>query len=230
MCGGARADLMIALTPSLNDRQPCSWVYRETCSCMVGDKLMVARIARPVGVSIIRLIQKDVKISYDTQRLSCVCSTIMRVICALSSEKMAKSKKKVRPAELTADIPWIPAVDVFAEPGKKPYEWAGWGLVIRHLRDFTGMDQSVFGRMLRGYTRTQISRYETEATEPPVSFWITVMRMFGVNLNWVLAGEGPPCTSEFAESEERQRLLSWTRMMTERDDFLTDLCGDGSPS
>lgn len=88
------------------------------------------------------------------------------------------------------------------------------------------MDQTAFGRLLRGYTRSQISRYEKEDANPPIDFFIKLMRTFGVDLNWLFTGVGKPYTLDFQDSEERARFLHWTYLMDERMEFLNDISGD----
>jgi len=121
----------------------------------------------------------------------------------------------------------VPAYKRFGDPSYQgnPYQWENWGLVIRHLRDFTGMDQVVFGRLLQGYTRSQIGRYETEQTEPPIDFWLKTMRTFGLNLNWAITGEGTPYTLDYADSVERKRFFRWVDLVRQQSDFLRELEG-----
>jgi len=136
---------------------------------------------------------------------------------------MGKSKKnKVGP-----DFSLVPAYQCFCvfEVYGEHYEWQGWGFVIRHLRDFTDMDQAIFGRLLQGYKRGQIARYETEQAEPPVDFWVKMMRFFGLNINWALTGQGKPYILEYQDSQERKRFYKWTYLITEKELFLKELEG-----
>lgn len=121
----------------------------------------------------------------------------------------------------------VPAYLRFGDPGFEghPYQWEGWGLVIRHLRAWAGMEQVVFGRLLQGYTRGQIGRYETEQTEPPVDFWAKMVRTFGLNLNWVFTGKGEPHVLEYGDSPERKRFFRWTELVRQQSDFLRELEG-----
>lgn len=122
----------------------------------------------------------------------------------------------------------VPAYDLFCNElmhGER-YEWQSWGLVLRHLRDFAGMDQAVFGRLLRGYTRAQISRYETERSEPPVDFWVKIAKTFGLNITWALTGKGQPHTTDFCEGEEMAKFYKWIILINEKADFLKELQGD----
>lgn len=123
----------------------------------------------------------------------------------------------------------VPAYMRFGNPTYQgnPYQWENWGLVIRHLRDFAGMDQVVFGRLLQGYTRSQIGRYETEQTEPPIDFWLKAMRTFGLNLNWAVTGEGDPYTLDYTDSVERKRFFRWVDLVRQQSDFLRELEGWG---
>jgi len=138
-------------------------------------------------------------------------------------KKRRKSKKKV----VSGKIALIPAYDRFCNPNydDEIYKWQGWGFVIRHLREYTSMDQAVFGRLLQGYTRGQISRYEIEDTEPPIDFWVKMMRTFGVNINWVYTGQGEPYIRKFQDSEERLRFFEWARLINEKENFLKELKG-----
>ena len=140
---------------------------------------------------------------------------------------MRKEKKKKKPCPVSAELAVTPAyarfcdIDVTGEI----YRWESWGLVIRHLRDYVGMEQNVFGRLLQGYTRSQISRYETEVTEPPIEFWVKMMRMFGLNICWALTGEGLPYITEYQDSKERERLSRWAVLIAEKENFLDELGG-----
>jgi len=136
---------------------------------------------------------------------------------------MGKDKKKGDSAESE----YIPAEAVFASHLflGEDYEWQSWGLVIRHLRDFTGVDQEIFGRLIQGYNRGQISRYETEQTEPPIDFWTKLMRMFGLNITWACTGKGLPYIPGFGESDERERFLKWDALISDKENFLKELKG-----
>ena len=117
---------------------------------------------------------------------------------------------------------YYPAKSFFCDrgPQEPKYEWVGWGPLIRHLREWMDVDQSLFGRLLRGYTRPQIARYEKEAAEPPLDFWIKFMKTFGLNLNWVFSGEGVPYVEEYENSPERERFMRWTVLSSEKREFL----------
>ena len=136
-----------------------------------------------------------------------------------------KNNRKI--SHSSVDVAEIPAYDAFCGPDhqKEPYEWQCWGLVIRHLRDYSGMDQATFGQLLRGYNRMQISRYETESAEPPIDFWVKMMRIFGLNITWAFTGKGRPYVKEYCDSDERQRLFKWTTLLSEKKEFLTELRG-----
>jgi len=136
-------------------------------------------------------------------------------------------KKKKKNNSVKYDTSWIPAYHRFCdfELRGEYYKWQGWGLVIRHLRDFTGMDQAIFGRLLRGYTRAQISRYETEDAEPPIDFWVKMARTFGLSISWALTGQGLPYIKEFKNSEDRRRFFEWQRLIGEKENFLKELKG-----
>ena len=139
-------------------------------------------------------------------------------------KKTKKNKKEAVPSEIAV----IPAYDRFCNlmyDSEQPYKWQSWGLVLRHLRDYAGMDQAIFGRLLQGYTRGQISRYETEETEPPVVFWGKIMRTFGLNINWALTGEGQPYVCECQDCAERKRFYEWDRLVHEKENFLRELRG-----
>jgi hypothetical protein len=142
-------------------------------------------------------------------------------------KKNKKNEKKITPAE----APYITAESCFCdiEVRGEPYEWVSWGLVIRHLRDFIGMDQELFGRLLQGYNRGQIARYETEQAEPPIDFWIKMMRTFGLNISWALTGHGEPFITEFKESEERKRLDQRIIITGDKAEILRELRGEVTP-
>lgn len=135
-----------------------------------------------------------------------------------------KKNKKNKPLKLPIQVPAYDRFCVY-EVEIEHYEWQGWGLVIRHLRDFTGMDQAIFGRLLQGYKRGQIARYETEQTEPPIDFWVKMMQAFGLNINWALTGQGEPYILEYQDSQERKRFYKWVQLITDKDDFLKELKG-----
>jgi len=134
---------------------------------------------------------------------------------------MPKNKKKL-PAPDLLDIPVYLWLSNFEPEG---YDWESWGLVIRHIRDFAGMDQSIFGRLLQGYTRSQISRYETEETEPPIDFWKKMVRTFGLNISWVFTGKGLPYTTDYMQCDERKRFYKWIELIDEKENFLKELRG-----
>ncbi len=139
---------------------------------------------------------------------------------------MAKKKNKTN-RNKNVDPSEIPAYVRFANPDydTRPYEWEGWGLVIRHIRLFTDMDQAIFGRLVKGYNRGQIARYETEQAEPPIDFWSKLSMMFGLNINWIFTGKGLPYTFDHADSEERKRFYRWERLKDEKENFMQDLYG-----
>jgi len=127
-----------------------------------------------------------------------------------------------------SDLSDIPVYNLFCVPGvhfEEEYEWQSWGLVIRHIRDFSGMDQDVFGRLLKGFTRFQISRYETEQTEPPIDFWVKMMRTFGLNINWAITGRGVPYVLDYRDCEERKRFEKWIVLISDKVNFLKELKG-----
>jgi len=138
-----------------------------------------------------------------------------------------KKIKKISPRQSKPRLGEIPALDCFELLGRggQPFEWQGWGLVIRYLRDFTDMDQSIFGRLLQGYTRGQIARYETEQAEPPIDFWVKMMRTFGLNISWALTGQGIPHITEFCDCEERKRFYKWAELLRAKVEFLWELQG-----
>lgn len=134
-----------------------------------------------------------------------------------------KKKQKI----IENDV-YIPAKSMFYDKdfeSQEPYKWQSWGLVIKNIRDHTGMDQLVFGRLLQGYTRMQISRYETESAEPPIDFLIKLAKFFGLNLNWAFSGHGLPYIQEFQDCPERKRFMDWIRLIAEKENFLKDLQG-----
>lgn len=81
------------------------------------------------------------------------------------------------------------------------------------------MDQADFGRLIGGYTRGKISRYEAEKSEPPIDFWVKVMKTFGLNINWAMTGDGIPYISAYADCPERKRFLKWYKLKRDMDDF-----------
>jgi len=138
---------------------------------------------------------------------------------------MARSKNISQAKK--ADSQVSPAFICFADPIRrgKVYQWEGWGFVIRELRDLVRMDQTAFGRLVQGYTRGQIARYETEQTEPPIDFWRKLMLVFGLNINWAITGKGKSYIEDFADSEERARFWRWQELVEEKEDFLRQLSG-----
>jgi len=137
---------------------------------------------------------------------------------------MPKIKKNSKAA--LADIP---AYMLFCaheyDNSAEPYEWQSWGLVIRNLRDFANMDQDIFGRLLQGYTRGHISRYETEQSEPTIDFWVKLVRTFGLNINWAFTGKGLPYITDYYDCEERKRFFKWIQLISDKKDFLKELKG-----
>lgn len=126
---------------------------------------------------------------------------------------------------------YIPAKELFHDDerikrNEDIYVWLGWGLIIKHLRQFMDIDQEIFGRLLSGYTRMQISRYEKEQAEPPIDFWIKMVKMFGLSISWVFTGEGIPYIEEFKDSEERLRFCKWSCLISDKQDFINELKGD----
>jgi hypothetical protein len=64
-----------------------------------------------------------------------------------------------------------------------------------------------------GYTRSQISRFEIESAEPPIDFWVKLAKLFGLNINWALTGNGLPYIDDFQESPERDRVVGWQKLV-----------------
>jgi len=87
------------------------------------------------------------------------------------------------------------------------------------------MDQELFGRLLQGYNRGQIARYETEQAEPPIDFWLKMMRTFGLNISWAFTGKGKPYVTEFQHCEERERFEQWIALADEKTQLLRELRG-----
>lgn len=143
------------------------------------------------------------------------------------AQYIKKMSKKIKKDKVSPENAIIPACDVFCNPQLtgEAYKWTGWGLAILHLRQYGGLDQAVFGRLLRGYTRGQISRYETEATEPPIDFWIKMARTFGLNITWALTGHGTPYITDYQDCEERSRFYEWIVLIADKENFLRDLRG-----
>ena len=137
---------------------------------------------------------------------------------------MGKSKKN-KDGETFSVV--VPAYDCFCgfDMQDEPYKWHGWGLVIRHLRDYANMDQTVFGRLLQGYTRGQIARYETEQTEPPIDFWVKMSYTFGLNIHWALTGTGEPYILEHQNCPLRKRFYEWIELISNKENFLKELEG-----
>lgn len=138
--------------------------------------------------------------------------------------KIEKNKKFSK--DILIDIPAYALFCIHELNSREPvYEWQSWGLVIKNLRDFANMDQDVFGRLLQGYTRGHISRYETEQSEPTIDFWIKMMRVFGLNINWAFTGKGNPYITEYQDCEERKRFYKWIQLISDKQDFLKELKG-----
>ena len=135
--------------------------------------------------------------------------------------------KKNKKSKIPKSPDQVPAYDRFCDFKiyGELYDWQSWGLVIRHLRDYAGMDQELFGRLLRGFNRGQIARYETEQAEPPIDFWIKMMRVFGLNINWAMTGQGEPYILEYQNSQERKRFYKWIQLIADKENFLKELKG-----
>ncbi len=149
----------------------------------------------------------------------------MRVKRTLSSSFFVNLKKIMKPIPFDDKQHLIPAHAIYCEPqtGIKPFGvWLGWGTVIRQIRNWVGIDQELFGRLIRGYTRSQIGRYEKEAAEPPIDFWIKMMRTFGLSINWALTGKGVPYVIEYIDSEEYERFLKWSSIMDTKKELFED--------
>jgi len=144
---------------------------------------------------------------------------------ASSRRKWEKVKKK---AQKPAIQPFeIPACMCFCNPALRgsDYQWTSWGLAIRHLRDHVGLDQATFGSLVQGYTRGQIARYETEQAEPPIDFWIKLMRCFGLSVDWAMTGKGLPYVGGFKDCEDRKRYHNWQYLRLQSEEFLNELRG-----
>lgn len=141
--------------------------------------------------------------------------------------KRKSFKPRYPPKECVVDK--IPCQFCFCPPatGIKgpgiPAEWKGWGPAIRDMRDFLGIDQTTFGKLIIGYTRSQISRFEMELTEPPIDFWVKLAKYFGINITWILTGSGMPYTEEFLESDERRRYQIWSELYESSSKVLVEL-------
>jgi DNA-binding XRE family transcriptional regulator len=68
--------------------------------------------------------------------------------------------------------------------------WRSWSEAILDLRLDTHMTQKIFGDYIGGFTRSQICRFEKGQSEPTLKFWLQVSMLFGVNIHWMLTGEG----------------------------------------
>lgn len=98
--------------------------------------------------------------------------------------------------------------------------WTGWGDVIRQLRKINRFDQEMLGLILGEYTQKQISRYESEAEEPPLDFWVKLSKGFGLNLSWAFTGKGKPFNKEFQCSKAAKKVAHWQSLQQKVDDFL----------
>lgn len=102
----------------------------------------------------------------------------------MSTRKKRSSKKKIRP----------PAGQ---EPPPDPFgvlrvPYVHFGYTIGQVRKSLGLSQGDFGAMLEGFSQTNIARYETGDTEPPIEFWRKFTRLFGISVSWAITGEGQP--------------------------------------
>jgi len=151
-----------------------------------------------------------------------VVIALANVLAVNPCELLAPLSAARTPAAADTDIP---AFACFAQAGPDvpPYQWEGWGLVVKKLRLYSGLDQTLFGRLLSGYTRGQIARFETEQTQPPMDFWRKLSLTFGLNLTWAITGKGKCYTMDPRHSDESKRFLRWRRQIQQGGDFLKDL-------
>ena len=140
-------------------------------------------------------------------------------------EKSRKNKKKRTQQKKTDSPAWSIFCDPSLDGPENMFEWCGWGGVIRRIRKHTGMDQTDFGRLIRGYARNQISRYEKEEAEPPIDFWVKIQDMFGINLNWAFTGKGDPCLANFKDTPDTERFYKWTAYLADKESFFIDFKG-----
>jgi len=62
------------------------------------------------------------------------------------------------------------------------------GSRLRQIRKEAGFSQAALAKEL-GYGNQQITRYEG-GTEPPIDFWKKFSDRFGINIRWLIFGEG----------------------------------------
>jgi hypothetical protein len=110
------------------------------------------------------------------------------------------------------DVPT--AVDEDADPfWLRKGGYVHFGFVIQHLRRVLGVNQGEFGALVEGYSQTNVARYESGSVEPPMDFWRKLVRIFPVNLGWVLTGEGRPYAFDGPRASERARVGKYLRAL-----------------
>ncbi len=80
------------------------------------------------------------------------------------------------------------------------------GNAIERVRKALELSQGEFGAMLEGFSQSNIARYESGETEPPLDFWRKFARGCGLNLTWCITGEGNPYEGLAVTEGERAKV------------------------
>ncbi|MCK4626017.1 MAG: helix-turn-helix transcriptional regulator [Phycisphaerae bacterium] len=88
--------------------------------------------------------------------------------------------------------------------------------MIAHVRETTGLDQTDFGQMLGGWSRSQVARWEKGDSDPQVAFWINFTKATSLSLTWVFTGLGSPYEYLLQEYDDHHGFMRWVYVESER--------------
>lgn len=95
--------------------------------------------------------------------------------------------------------------------GLRDQAYLHFGQAIEMVRTSLQLTQSEFGAMLEGFSQTNVARYESGETEPPLEFWRKLGRGLGIGLSWAIAGEGDVYLPGWRGTAERERMQRYMR-------------------
>lgn len=155
------------------------------------------------------------------------CACIPNKVCAVNANMSSKKDKKREKSEgrKVTSIPPLHGTPIprICETGfpddcccVQDYTWSGWPSVIAHVRETTGLDQTDFGQMLGGWSRSQVARWEKGDSDPQVAFWINFTKATSLSLTWVFTGLGSPYEYLLQEYDDHHGFMRWVYVESER--------------
>lgn len=140
-----------------------------------------------------------------------MCLILMHTSCIGSIQRvcmMSSAKKRKADGGLAAALadPFGLLVAKCLNPGD----------AIGTIRSRLSLSQGEFGDLIEGFSQTNIARYESGSSEPPIDFWRKLTRTTSVSISWIFARSGNPYVVGFENTNEKDRAY---RYLVDRFEF-----------